>query len=371
MGFLNLTTNISTSSTLVSNYFIDKFMPDANGEFVKIYLYLLRCVGYKNKSLSISQIADKFNHTEKDVNRALKYWEKIKLIHLDYNERKEIIGISILDLPTENTNQLQKVATIPETAITSEVVSFSASTLLEPATTAKILAKPKQKPSYTADELQNFKSNAEIQQLLFIAEQYLEKTLSPNEINTILFFYSELKFPLDLIEYLIEYCVSKGSKSIHYIEKVAIAWSQENITTVNAAKESTNLYNKNCFSVFKAYGIKGRNPVDFEVDYIKKWIKEYGFTIEIVTEACKRTIQLVHQPSFEYTDSILTSWKNNGVKHLDDVKLLDEQYQQKKEAKEKERISSTAPKKAINKFNNFNQRSYNYEELEKQLLNSK
>lgn len=369
MGFLNLTSNISTSSTIVSNYFIDKFMPDANGEFVKIYLYLLRCVGYNDKSLSISQIADKFNHTEKDVNRALKYWEKVKLIHLDYNERKEIIGISILDLPAENTDQLQKATTIAETAITSE--TSSASTQSEPTMVANISAKTKQKPSYTADELKNFKSNTEIQQLLFIAEQYLEKTLSPNEINTILFFYSELKFPLDLIEYLIEYCVSKGSKSIHYIETVAIAWSQENIGTVNEAKESTNLYNKNCFSVFKAYGIKGRNPVDFEVDYIKKWIKEYAFTIEIVTEACKRTIQLVHQPSFEYTDSILTSWKNNGVKHLDDIKLLDEQYQQKKETKEKERVSSQAPKKATNKFNNFHQRSYNYEELEKQLLNSK
>lgn len=355
MGLLNLTTTISTSSTLVSNYFIDEFMPDANGEFVKIYLYLLRCVGCNDKSLSVSQIADKFEHTEKDVQRALKYWAKVNLIRIEYNDQKEITGICVLDFPKKEELLAFQTATAPaETAVTVENT------------------KVKQKPSYTANELQTFKSNAGIQQLLFISEQYLGKTLSPNEINTILFFYSELKFPLDLIEYLIEYCVSKGSKSIHYIEKVAISWAEENITTIKEAKDATNLYNKNCFTVFKAYGIKGRNPVDFEVAYIRKWIEEYAFTIELVTEACKRTIQLVHQPSFEYTDTILTNWKAKGVKHLEDVKILDEQHQQRKEEKERKRSSSTSPSRTSgNKFNNFHQRSYDYDDLEKQLLNSK
>ena len=61
--------------TVVSNRFIDEFMPQANDAQLKIYLYLLRAVS-AGLPLDISEIADAFNHTEKDVMRALKYWEK-------------------------------------------------------------------------------------------------------------------------------------------------------------------------------------------------------------------------------------------------------------------------------------------------------
>ena len=64
------------STTAISNRFIDEYMTNANGEFVKIYLYLLRCMNSPDCSFSISRAADKFNHTEKDIQRALKYWEK-------------------------------------------------------------------------------------------------------------------------------------------------------------------------------------------------------------------------------------------------------------------------------------------------------
>ena len=62
-------------STVVSNCFIDEYMKDANDAQLKVYLYLIRMLN-ANQSISVSGIADKFNHTEKDVMRALKYWEK-------------------------------------------------------------------------------------------------------------------------------------------------------------------------------------------------------------------------------------------------------------------------------------------------------
>ena len=71
-------------STVVSNRFIDEYMKDANDAQLKIYLYLIRMLN-ANQATSVSDIADKFNHTEKDVIRALKYWEKNKLLKLDYD----------------------------------------------------------------------------------------------------------------------------------------------------------------------------------------------------------------------------------------------------------------------------------------------
>ena len=70
--------------TVVENIFIDQYMPKANGEFVKLYLYLLRCAA-AGKELSLSSIADVFDHTEGDVKRALAYWEKLHLLKLQYD----------------------------------------------------------------------------------------------------------------------------------------------------------------------------------------------------------------------------------------------------------------------------------------------
>ena len=67
-------------------------------------------------------------------------------------------------------------------------------------------------------------------------------------------------FSADLIEYLIEYCVSKGKTSIRYIEKVALAWADEGINTVEAAKDEVSNHNEAVFGVMKAFGLNNREP---------------------------------------------------------------------------------------------------------------
>lgn len=180
-------------------------------------------------------------------------------------------------------------------------------------------------------------------------------------MNSILYWYDGLGFSTDLIEYLVEYCVSKGHTSIRYIEKVALAWADNHITTVEQAKLTAGLHSQLYFSVMKALGINGRSLVPAETAYIDKWRSDYGFSSEVITAACERTIQAIHQPKFEYIDSILTSWKKNHVNTLEDIARLDEAYQKKKTA-----VSNTAQtSQPKNRFNNFEQRSYDYDQLEK------
>ena len=112
--------------------------------------------------------------------------------------------------------------------------------------------------------LEELQQQDNIRQLLFIVEQYLGRTLGSTHINTILYLYDELHFSEELIEYLVEYCVSRGNRSIRYIETVALAWHAEHITTVEQAQEVTSQYNKYVFTVLKSFGIKGRNPVASE-----------------------------------------------------------------------------------------------------------
>ena len=84
MAEITLRKKNGASTTEIPNQFIDEYMTNANGEFVKIYLYLLRCMNSPGCSFSISRTADKFDHTEKDIRRALSYWEKMNLLRLEY-----------------------------------------------------------------------------------------------------------------------------------------------------------------------------------------------------------------------------------------------------------------------------------------------
>lgn len=80
---IQLHNDCPATDTIVPNQFIDRFMPSANGEFVKVYLYLLRCIHSHASNCTISEIADKFNNTEMDIQRALRYWQKEGLLSLE------------------------------------------------------------------------------------------------------------------------------------------------------------------------------------------------------------------------------------------------------------------------------------------------
>ena len=103
---------------------------------------------------------------------------------------------------------------------------------------------------------------------------------------------------MDLFDYLIEYCVSKGSKDIHYIKKVAFSWHEAGIDTVTRAKQETTTYHRNYFSILKAFGISNRNPIQSEIHMIDHWMKDYGFTMDILTEACSRTVASTGKANF-------------------------------------------------------------------------
>ena len=327
-------------------------MTKANGEYVKVYLLLLRHLNTPDSSLTISKLADCLECTEKDIIRAFNYWSKMGLLVIDYDDTGIICGLSI-----GKTSELSDA--VP--AIRKEEI---AKPTAAPKAESPVALKPDQPLRSAAAENQE-----QLRQLYFVAEQYMGKPLSSKDIQKINYFFDTLHFSTDLIEYLIEYCVENGHKSMHYIESVALAWSDENIKSVTEAKTSSATYNKNCYTVLNAFGIKGRSPAAVELSYIKKWTEEYGLTLEIIVEACNRTIANTHQPDFKYTDSILKNWIAKGVHHLSDITKLDLVYQQEKEIKRRA-AATRAAAPTSNRFNNFEGRSYDINSLEQQLLNT-
>lgn len=329
------------SSTCIPNIFIDKYMTNANGEFVKIYLYLLRCMDGSRQTCSISELADVFEHTEKDILRALAYWEKMQLLQMEYDADHEVSRIS-LKLPDGNS------------------APFTESSPNSPS------APPFD--GYTRERSEELQQDEGIQEVLFITENYLGRTLNSTDIQTILYWHENLHFSTELIEYLIEICVSNGHTSLRYMDKVALSWKDADISSVEEAKQEHRMHHQNVYAVMKAFGISGRSLISSELQTIQKWTGSYALSMDIIKEACRRTIQATGKPSFEYADTILGNWHKQDVHTLNDIRKLDAAHQKARSATE----AANSPKRSIsaNRFNNFPQRTYNYDQLEKQLLNT-
>lgn len=416
---MKIYTDTPEGVTVVKNAFIDQYMPQANGEFVKVYLYLLRCAN-TGRDLSLSSIADALEHTDKDIQRALSYWEKQDLIHIKAAPGGVIHSITFSDLPSASDEPEMRSAAFSdasaadtgrasgsylnnsrsvaaETAVSGD--SFYASensrisrtetpgtsgkdslsgaastgTSLSPAASSRggqgAGASTGTPAAPSRDRIAALAGQKDVRQIFFVAEQYLKRPLTSAEQEDFVYYYDTLKFSSDLIIYLLEYCISKGSFSRHYMRKVALGWAESGVTTVAQAKQESNLYNKNYFTILNTFGIKGRSPAGPEIEIMSRWFNEYDFTLDIIVEACNRTIRQIHQPSFEYANKILRQWNKNGVSSLDDVKRLDQiRTEEQQRRAEQKKADSQPAKSSGNRFNNFTQREYDYSQLEKQLL---
>lgn len=356
MNNLTLCAEESFSATSVSNTFIDYYMPSANGSFVKVYLYLLRCMYQTPQALSISYLADQLEETEKDILRALKYWEKVNLLKLQTSSNGSVSSISLLTPQRPAAEKMHNFDILPATA--SEADSLSASLSGSPLP---------ERPVYTTEQIAVLSNDDEVKWIITIIENYLSRPLRPKDLQLILYLYDSLHFSAELIFYLYEHCISKGKKSSSYIEAVAISWAEQGISTVEEAENASIQYNSGYSAVTKAFGLN-RMPGAAERRYIDSWTAGLGFSIEIITEACNRTLLNTQKPDFKYTDRILNNWHKKGVKTLDDIKKLDSEFNAS-------RTNKLAPpetqQKSPNRFNAFPQRSYSqedYSNMEKELL---
>ena len=396
MNRLNIYQNIHKEQTVVSNCFIDDYMAEANDAQLKIYLFLIRMMS-ANLPTSVTDIADKFNYTEKDVLRALMYWESRQLLALEYDAAHNLSGIQVLSLD----NPYEQVRTAPritpvlsfirpasmQSGMTAPRPMAAASAMsAQNPMTARMNAAPAQmqasstgtatiteyptrelssqpeKPSYTMDDLKNFKNNDEVQQLLFVTEQYLGRQLTRGDMETILFLYDRLGFSADLIDYLVQHCVERGKKDFRYIEKVALSWAEQGITDPKQAQLASKKYDKTVYTIMKSLG-KNSAPAPKELEYNQEWIKEYGFMLDVIQEACDKTVMTTDSHRFAYADGILSKWYQAGVHHKADIAALDASYQ--RPAKPAANNSNSG-----NKFNRFAQNSYDFDQLEQNILSN-
>ena len=349
MGRVTISSNCGEDSTYVSNIFIDEYMQDANDAQIKIYLFLLRMMS-ANLPTSVEALADKFNHTESDVIRALKYWEKKGLISLEYDTSQNLTGIHMEDIVA---SQHRRYGRRRGDSVQNPV------------------APPKAVKKEATD----------VSNLLFIAEQYFGRTLTSTEMQTICYIHDDLAFSDDLLDYLMQYCVDNHKKDFRYMEKVAINWNQQGIKTPKQARAEIFKHDSDFIAIMKALGMEN-SPTEKEINFILKWRGELGFSMDIILEACDRTVMATQKGRLKYCDAILRSWHEKKVKTREDIAKLDANFTAdlaKKRSKAsvssidtKLRLSESSIRSGVsqNRFNQFQQNTYDFVELEKKLLDN-
>ncbi|QSX07737.1 DnaD domain protein [Alkalibacter rhizosphaerae] len=275
--------NDDLSVTLVENIFINHYMPKAPGDFVKVYLLGLKyCQSSNLAAISNTVIAKSLNLLESDVDKAWKFWEKEGILLVEEREGGH-----------------------------SSIRYFNiASLMLEGRSVSMPSAKKK------TDE-------NEIQQMHKAIEYMFARPLSVKELQTIGSWMEEFQLSSQAVTLLVEYCLEKDKKDINYMNRVATTWYDNGIFTYEDAKryiESNNVRWTQYYQIMNYLGMN-RQPSKAEIEFMDKWLDEYGFSLEMIFEGCRRMTGL-HKPNFRYLNSVLTSWKEKGFTRPEDT--LDE-----------------------------------------------
>lgn len=319
--------------TPVSNIFIERYMPKARGEFIKVYLSMLKYNISGEIGVSASIMASSLNLLESDIINAINYWNDEGIIKLVPIDKMGNFNVEFCDLTDDPI--------------------------------------PSHKEVHLLDAINEDSTKGMLQDI----ESLLAKPLSPKEMTTYLSWQKDFNFSSELILLLIEYCVSKGKSDYRYIEKVAMAWHTMKITNIEQAqnyiKQTEDKWIK-IKQILNYLGIKNMELMKPQEEMLEKWLVTYNFSVEIIEKACNICFQRLNRADFKYIDGILSSWHKDKLTTIDAIENKELSFKNSS-AKKNFNNNNNIPASAGNtkpplRFNNFEARDYDYDSLEKKLL---
>ncbi len=298
------------SNTQLPDIFFSEYLSESSGDFIKVYLYIVFLSKY-NKDIKINDLSKKLVLPVKIIQDAIKYWEDKSLI------TKKNTGYVVNSIQEIELYKLYK----PKTALSAEQLQKTAEN---------------QKKAKAID---------------FINNKYFSGLMPTTWYPEIELWFKKYSFDEEVMIALFGYCFDKSALHKNYVQTVAEAWNKNNIKTFNdldlyyEKQEKINIIAK---TIAKKLGIN-RNLTQYEYGYIEKWIIDYGFGMDIIEIALKRTTSKVN-PTFDYLDKLLTDWHDRGFKTSSDVQeFLSEMKEKNKNIKKLEKQST---------YDKYDQRSY-------------
>lgn len=302
--------NFLFSETKLPDVFFTEYMSQANGDYIKVYLYIVFLSKY-NKEVKINDVSKTLNIPFKTIQEAIAYWEEQEVLIKKNN------GYIVVDLQEKELNKLYspRLTSTPENALSNA------------------------KNQYRAKAIEDINNTC------------FQGMMSPSWYNDIDLWFNKYGFDEPVMIALFRYCLERSALHRNYIQAVAEGWHKNNIKTYTdlenyyAKQEKLSLIKK---QISKKLGLS-RPLTQYESAYIEKWVVDYSYTMDIIEIALKKTTSKVN-PSFDYIDKLLTDWHDRGFKTSDQIqKFLSEMKQKTKDIKQLEKQTG---------YQKYDQRTY-------------
>ena len=298
------------SETIIPDIFFSEHLSELPGDYLKIYLYMIFLSKY-GKDIKLTDLSKKLNIPLKTINDGMKFLEEHHLI------TKKTTGYIIIDLQEATLHNLYT----PNLTMSKEKIE------------------------------QTSKNKSKSKAIEHINNTYFQGIMGPSWYNDIDIWFRKYCFDEQVMIALFDYCYKRSALHRNYVQTVAEAWASNKVKTWNdldtyyQQQESLNKIKK---SIAKKLG-KYNGLTQYEEAYIENWILNFGYDMNIIEIALKRTT-FKQNPTFEYINNIITDWHDRNLETPSEITAFIEQ--RKKQDKDTKVLKTT-----VNKAN-YEQRKY-------------
>ena len=244
MAFCSFSKDTDNTYTIIENKFITKYLPEADGFAVKVYLYGLYLCENTSTDFSASAMAEVLKTTEQKIFEAFSFWQDYDLVEILCKE-----PLTVQYLPVRSA-----------------------------------VGRPK-KVRY--EQYTDF--NKELQRKL----QKVGKFISANDYVKYMHFLEENNIQPQAFLLIAEYCINKQGESVSpsYIFNKAKKLIRNGLTTYEQVEKELSSYNAHegdVLAIFAAMSLFQTTPDESDYALYKKWTETLGFTKDGILLAAKR-----------------------------------------------------------------------------------
>jgi DnaD/phage-associated family protein len=261
---------------------VDNFLNEASPDELKVLLYILRC---QSNTIDDVKMSDYLGLTKEKIKKSINYWDEKSILTID------------------NT------------------LCDDKSKKIEVKQAKKIIESP---VFYSADEIESItQQNPELKFLISAVPNHLGRLITTNDCVILVYLYTGVGLPAEVILMIIEYCVSQKKGNMNYIQKTALSWADEEINTHEKAEEKIKrleYYNSFEGKVKSVLGVASRGFSEKEKGLIHHWADDLSSSIELVSFAYEKCVENTGKLQIGYMNTILENWHKKGIKTVEAAK---------------------------------------------------
>ena len=280
--------------TKIENLFISEYLPDAPGDYVKVFLFGLMHAQY-DLTPNRSELAKLLKLSEEEIAEAWIYWESrglVRIVREKDSNNEEVSHVIFLSKIEELYGKLAE--TQPAAAVTEEPAEEDL-------------------PLYVSiddmdfDEVINSKLvDRKLRELYEKFQITTGRTISRQEVSKIEDAIKVYGIEPEIFDFAIDYCADLQKYSVDYIFKVALRWTEEGCRTVEEAKRLLDKHSRrnDCYrQVFKALGFN-RLPAPIDREIMDRWFDGLNCSLAEVLDACSAAAG-IREPNLKYVNKVI------------------------------------------------------------------